>query len=737
MNKRRLSLLVLLALTLSTLAAIPFVHSYTPQKIAEYMSSPLPTAPKAVLIGADFPVTVKDLSSDLAGGAASAWSGEIASIYGVFTIPLVNGTDTDGTWLLYFNIPEDVNTGLYNLTLTQGTMTIHQSNCVWVLDEYSDTLTFSHITDIHEPIGELLYPQFIMQSNFMNPDLVFATGDIVQTESNARAWAYLQYADLHYEVPFYALPGNHDYSGYGGKGYAMYGGKLNYTLVLGDFVIIAADSGENGYFNQDQVTWIEEQLQKYPDKVKILGFHHALLSAEYEEDLGSTTGGYIDVDWDNIDALADTMYFTWLGDDELPLEVTREVFRLIHEYDVRIILDGHVHRDMIYVVNDQHYFVTTSTCGGGLPETQRFGSRLINVESDGTVNLDSYATADIDNPPNNVPTGFVYYWYGSANDFSETAVSASVEYMLDMSLTEGRLIFKVSDEVPLESYTFEGTQPTRYETMVTDDGYVFDAYYAVEPQTMFSSTLRSDADSTAPEVQTELTTPQSSDSNAIFTVTATDSGWGVQTMTVRYSIDDGATWTTIDNGIGPTLTGEIFDCTIPEPTVTISLPNLDTTATILIEAEVSDYAGNSMSYASEALGVIEATEYQLSIESDPSPVTITVDGTEHSTTYTATLAEGEYTVTAPESVTIDGDEYLFEDWSTGATSTEITVSLSEDTSITVSYTLQETTGPDTTPDTEPDDTEDGGGGIPFPASYMLVGIAAASILISLKKQRSF
>ncbi len=735
MNKRRISLLVLLALTVSTLAAIPFAQSYTPQKIAEYMSSPLPTAPEPVLVGGDFPVMVKDLSSDLAGGEASAWSGEITSIYGSFTVPLVSGTDIDGTWLLYFHVPDDVHSGLYNLTLTQDTMTVHQSNCVWVLDAYPDSITFSHITDIHEPIGELLYPQFIMQSNFMNPDFVFATGDIVQTESNARAWAYTQYADLHYEVPVYMLPGNHDYSGYGGKGYAMYGGKLNYTLVLGDFVIIASDSGENGYFNPDQVIWIEEQLQKYPDKVKILGFHHALLSAEYEEDLGSTTGGYIDVDWDNIDALADTMYFTWLDAEGAPLDVTREVFRLINEYDVRIILDGHVHRDMIYVVNDQHYFVTTSTCGGGLPETQRFGSRLINVESDGTVNLDSYAIADIDNPPNNIPTGFVYYWYGSANDFSETAVSASVEYMLDMSLTEGRLIFKVSDEVPIESYTFEGTQPTRYETTVTDDGYVFDAYYTVEPQTMFSSTLRSDADSTPPEVQTELTTPQSG-TNAIFTVSATDSGWGVQTMTVRYSLDEGATWATIDNGIGPTLTGEVFDCTIPKPTVTITLPNLEETATILIEAETTDYAGNSMSYASETLGVFEATEYQLSIVSDPSPLTITVDGTEHSTTYTATLAEGEYTVTAPESVTIDGDEYLLEEWSTGATSTTITVSLSDDTSISVSYELQETTEPDTT-DTETDDTEDSGGGIPFPASYMLLGIAAASMIISLRKQRSF
>ncbi|MCW4014383.1 MAG: metallophosphoesterase [Candidatus Bathyarchaeota archaeon] len=737
MNKKRLSLIVLLAFAVSTLVAIPFAQSYTPQKIAEYMSSPLPTAPEPVLIGGDFPVMVKDLSTDLAGGVASAWSGEISSIYGVYTIPLVNGTFDGEKWLLYFNVPDNVHAGLYNLTLAQGSMTVHQSNSIWVLENYPDTITFSQITDIHEPIGELLYPQFIMQSNFMNPDFVLATGDIVQTESNARAWAYTQYANIQYEVPIYMLPGNHDYSGYGGKGYAMYGGKLNYTLVLGDFVVIAADSGENGYFNPEQVIWIEQQLQKYPDKVKILGFHHAILSSEFEEDMGSTTGGYIEVDWDDIDSLAETMYFTWLGEDGLPLDVTKEVFRLVHEYDVRIILNGHVHRDMIYVVDNQHYFVTTCTTGGGLPETQRYGSRLITVEGDGTVTLDPYAVADIDNPPNNLPTGYVSYTYSSANDFTGTAVSAKVQNDLEIPIIDGRLIFKVSDSKPLGDYVFVGEQPTRVETTTTSEGYVFEAYFDVPAQTGFEVTLKAEDDTTEPSLGVELAAPYQMENPTTVTLSVSDYGWGLKTIDVSYSLNDGSTWIPVEASIEPILVGDLFKDNFGGYDVTFEVPALFEGESILVKAEATDYAGNEASFQSTDLTLGTPTEYTLSVDSTPITVDINVDGISMAAPHMATLEEGEYTVSAPETITVDGDTYELMEWSTGETGTEITITLSEDTSITVTYEMQETTEPDTEPDTEPETEPDTGGGIPFPAAYMLIGVAAATLLISLRKPRGF
>ncbi len=724
MNKKRLTLIVVLAFAVSTLGAIPFAESYTGQKIAEYMSSPLPTAPEAVLIGGDFPVIVKDLSSDLAGGSSSAWSAEITSIYGTFSIPLVNGTDDDGTWLLYFNIPDEVHTGIYNLTLTQGSMTLLQCNSVWVLKEYPETLIFSHITDIHEPIGELIFPQYIMQANFMNPDFVIATGDIVQTESNARAWAYLQYADMRFEVPFFALPGNHDYSGYAGKVYAQYGGKLNYTLVMGDFVIIATDSSNIGYLNDNQIIWLESELSKYPDKVKIIGFHHPLISSEYEDDLGATTGGSLEADWQNINDLTDLMYMTWLDADGTPRQAAQELMRIVQDYDVRIVLTGHVHRDLIYMVNDQHYFITTSTTGGGLPPGSRFGSRTITVVGDGIVHLDPYTVANLDNPPNNIPTGYVTYTYSSANDFTGTAVSAKVQNDLDMTIDDGRLIFKVSDSKPIEDYVFIGEQPVRVETTTTSEGYVFDAYFDVPAQYGFEVTLKAEDDSTDPSLGVELAAPYQMENPTTVTLFASDYGWGLKTIDVSYSTDDGFTWTQVESEIEPILTGTLYKDTFPEVDITFEVPALFEEESILVKADATDYAGNSASYMSTDLSVVAPKTYVLSVDSEPIHVDITVDSVSFSTPFEEELEEGTYTISVPETVN-NGDEYEFLEWSTGSTSTEITVDLTEDQGLSVTYEKVEVTEPE--PET--------GGGIPLPGYYMLIGVAASILVLSLRKSR--
>ncbi len=734
-RRNRLTILVLIAITVTgLLGTIPFTESYTGQKIAEYMSSPLPTAPEPVLQGDDFPVTVKDLSDSLAGGAASDWNGEISSMYGVYDLTLVNGTFDGEKWLLYFNVAGDVHVGLYNLTLTQGTgaaaLSVHQSRCVWVLKEWPESITFTHVTDIHEPIGELVFPAFILQSNFINPDFVIATGDIVQTETNARAWAYLQYAMLHFENPTYLLPGNHDYSGYGGKIYAQYGGKLNYTLVLGDFVIIATDTDGIGYLDQDQLTWLENQLEKYQDKVKIIGFHHGLLSSEYgigEGAENSMMGGQITASWEEIDELADTMYFTWKDAEENPLPEAQELMRLIQEYDVRVIVAGHVHRDVIYVVNNQHYFITTSTTGGGLPPTERYGSRLITLDNEGTVHLDPYAEASLEIPPNNLPTGLVSYTYSSANDFSGTAVSVSLENNLEMDINEGRLIFKVSKSKPLEDYVFVGEQPVRIETTTTSEGYVFDAYFDVEAQSGFMVTLKAADDNLDPEIWVELAEPYQSETSTLVTLSASDYGWGLKEMDVSYSVDDGATWTTVESTIEPILTGTLYKDTFPQVDIQFEVPALSERDTIIVKAEATDYAGNTADYQSPDLAASGPVVYTLSVDSEPISVEIDVDAVSVSTPYEEELAEGEHTISAPETVTVEGVDYDFQEWSTGSTSSEITITLSEDASITATYLEIETEEPEPEPDT--------GGGIPFPGSFVLIGVATAILVFRVRKPR--
>ncbi len=730
-SRDKIVVTILLALTLTGLFTVtPLARCYTGQKIAETMSSPLPSAPEPVLQGGYFPVHVKDLSDALAGGDASVWSGEIGSMYGRYTLSLVNGTFDGEKWLLYFSVPGDVHPGLYDLTLTQSdggaSEGIIQSRCVWVLDEWPESLTISHITDIHEPITPLIFSQYIMQTNFIDPDLCVATGDIVQTESNARAWAYLQYTMLNMEFPSYLLPGNHDYSGYGGDVYAMYGGKLNYTLVIGDFVILALDSAENGYVKSNQITWAENQLAKYPDKVKIVCFHHGILSSEYgigQYENTTLNGGYITADLENVTELGDTMYFTWKDAEDHPLPVAQRMMSMIQEYDVRVILDGHVHRDVIYVVNDRHYFITTSTTGGGLPPGERYGSRLITLYSNGTIKLDPYAEARLDDPPNNLPTGYLRYVYGSANDFTETAVSVTLENMLDTRIDEGRLIFKVSDSKPATEYTFVGAQPVRVETTTSAAGYVFDAYFDVEPKSVLEVTLKAEDDADAPIVDTEFIVGDEAEPTVSLTVS--DGGWGLKEAEASYSTNGGLTWTNINTSIEPVLGGDVYDITFPEKTFTFTVP-LAQGETVLVKAEATDYAGNTASYMSPEFS---PQSYTLSVESTPIEISFTIDGEDAETPYYKTLMAGEYTLTAPETVNVGGVEYSFSWWADGETEPSRTLELGADTELSVIYQKVEA-------QEEPSEPEEtGGGGIPVPGTFLLVGILVAAVALSHLRSR--
>ncbi len=720
---------VLIALTLAGLfSAIPYAQAYTGQKIAETMSSPLPSAPEPVLQGGDFPVHVKDLSDSLADGEASAWSGEIGSMYGLYALSLVNGTFDGEKWVLYFNVPGDAHPGLYDLILTQSgggeSEEILQSRCVWVLDEWPESLVISHLTDIHEPITPIVFSQYIMQTNLIDPDLCIASGDNVQTESNARAWAYLQYNMLHMEFPSYLLPGNHDYSGYGGAIYALYGGKLNYTLVLGDYMFVALDSRGLGTVTAKQLRWAENQLSKYPDKVKIMSFHHPLLSSEYEDDLGAVTGGSITGDWQNIEELEEVMYPSWKDPtDGHPLEVAQTLLRIIQEQDVRLILAGHVHRDIIYILNDRHYFVTTSTTGGGLPPGQRFGTRLITVYENGTLRFDPYTEARFEDPPNNMPTGYIEYVYGSANDFSETAVSVTLENMLNMSIKEGRLIFKVSGSRPATEYSFVGAQPVRVETATSDAGHVFDAYFDVDPMSVLEVTLKAEDDAEAPEAEARLVSLD--DDEATLNLTVSDSGWGLKMADASYSTDGGQTWTGVDTGIEPVLGGEIYDATFPEKTYTFTVP-LAQGETVLVKVEVTDYAGNTASYVSPDL---PPRSYTLSVESTPIEVSFTVDGEDAETPYTGTFTAGEYTLSMPEAVTVGDAEYSFQWWADGEMESTRTVELVEDTDVSVIYHVVEAEEP-----SEPEEPETGGG-IPVPIGYIMAGILLATATLSLKRPR--
>ncbi len=717
MQDRRFFALVLSVLTLViTGTSILFTQAAPISKVTDIVSFPLPSVPEPVLIGEALRVEVK------AGSEASEWSAGISSRFGSSQLELINSSYMKNRWILYFQTPDDLPPELYDLSISfeevGETTEYTQSRCVWLLAEWPDSILISHVSDLHMQFGKDYFAQYIHEVNLFDPDLIIATGDIVQTETVASSWEYLHSEMKWLEVPSFLVPGNHDYAGGGGTIYQQYGGLMNYSVVLGDFLFVGLDSHKEGQAMFDQIQWVESEIQKYPDKVKIMAWHYPLLSSEYEDDEGTVKGNYITGDWETIEDLSHLLHpIAWMTEGQ-PNLGAREMLRIIQEYDVRLILNGHVHRDMIYILNDRHYFVTVATVGGGLVPNMRHGSRLIPLDSEGNVGLDWYARDRIFDPPNNIPIEGLKYWYSSANDWTESAVTATIVNGLEMPLSDAKLEFHVSGEIPVGEYQFSA-EPNSYEVYTTSDGHIFMAYYDVSAGGQLDVTLSSLEDSEPPEISLDLSDFQLGKTIDV-TITVTDSGWGVDEIEAFYTNDAKEMWTPIELPFSPTINGDVYDVTYPEALRSFTIPAEDVAPGLIVKVEAQDHAGNPVTYQTADLAT--PPTHSFSVVTEPSGISITVDGDGMTAPYTDELEEGTHTVSVPLKAEVSGKDYTFVEWEDGDSSSTRTVSLEGDTSLKAIY------------EEEPEE-QAGQGGIPMPTSYVALGLILGACMVYLLNKR--
>ena len=732
---RRYVTVTLLAAALITVFSQSLMGLAVPKasEMTDVVCFPLPSLPEPLLLGEDLRVEVK---ADI---VTSGWEAMISSRFGSATLEYLNSSYVKDRWMVYFRTPSDLTPELYDLTVSyhEGGEDVEYTHpkCVWLQEEWPEELTISHITDIHLQHGRDHFAKYIHQVNMFDPDLIIVTGDIVQTETVAAGWDYLRHEMDWIDVPFYLLPGNHDHSGGGSLIYQRYGGPLNYSIVMGDFLFVALDSQLEGEEWTNQFQWVESVLQRHPGKVKILGWHHPLLGSEYEEDEGLVKGDQLNGSWEAMEAFSDILYPSWVI-DEKPSNVAVEMLRVIQQYDVSLILTGHVHRDMIYVLNDRHYFVTTGPVGGGLTPGQYHDSRTIVLDSEGNVELDSYALAGLFDPPNSIPVDGLSYWYSSANDWSESAVTVSIENDLKMDLTHAKLEFHVSSEYTVEDYQFS-TEPIEYETYTTDDGHIFVAYFDVPTGTHMDVTLSAVGDDLPPEVLVEV--PDYVEGQPVKgTVTVSDAGWGVDTYSVSYVNDAMATWGSFDFSFRPTINGDVYDITWPEFSYSFTVPVEQALPGLMVKVEAVDHAGNTVTSTTEDL--TQLPMYTLSVETHPAGIEISVDGDEEVTPYSEELEVGSYIVSVPEDVSFSGKNYTFAGWQGGGADLTRTVYLDEDTSLTANYDEvvpeepEEPDEPVEEPD-EPDEEPEAPAGIPLPTSYVVIGLLLSVCLIYLLNRR--
>jgi len=688
---------------LGLVASVATLQGYTATVVTDPIMSPLPSRPEPVVAGGSLAVKVK------AGPGAADWSASLLEDLESIQLTLIDSNYAGSKgWTVTFQVPGSLPEGLYGLRLGYSddgeAVEAAQSRCVWAMEEWPESLSLIQISDVHEPVGKNLFPVFVYEANLLNPDMVIATGDIVDVETIAAAWNYLQGTMLRLERPSYLLPGNHDYSGASGNYYRRYGGPTNYTVAIGDFLLVALTTTGGGYLGMDQLAWAEKVLRENPGKVKILAYHHPLLSSEYEDDLGTLTGGEITGSYTDMEALRSAMYFSWTA----RMSEATELLRIIETQDVRLILSGHVHRDMIYILNGKHWFVTTTTIGGGLSPENYHGYRYITLDSQGNVELDEYATTHLFDPPNSIPSGMITYVYKNANDGSKAAVTAHIENELNMTLNDARLEFTVSRAHPADAYSFS-PEPDSYAVATTPGGHVFTAFFDVPPESALDVTISAGPDTEKPTIA--FTVPDSYVEGEQFSavISVSDSGWGVKSVEAWYGGDE---WTRLELPQGPVIDGDHWEYTFPSEHLNVTLPGLS--GEVAIRVEAVDYAGN-VAEAETTVAAAQAQQtYTLTVNTQPSGISVTVNGNPKATPYTEVLTAGTYVVEAQPSAKVSGKEYRFKQWGTGETSTSRAIVLDGDKSLSLIYELVE----------QPEPSE----GIPVPAAFVVLGLAGALLL---------
>ncbi len=296
-------------------------------------------------------------------------------------------------------VPSTAVPGLYDLVLySGGKILCSEHNAVWVLESYPKKLVLIHITDTHfgviNPTGRsatsYVLASVIIANSMPNLTMVIATGDIADTASVD------QYQEARTILgmltkPLFIAPGNHDHVT-GEKNFVDYVGPLRWVRTLGSYLIVAIDSGYEGYISSEQAQWVYNVLTKSNASFDIVLVHHPLFSYVY----GETPHSFKVSDWKQLLEILESkkpgsrypyIYTSWLENRE----GLAKLVQAIYESRTGLVLAGHIHLDSYAEVTKSDgskvYFVVTTALGGPVRTGDYHGFRILVVNPDGTVEV--------------------------------------------------------------------------------------------------------------------------------------------------------------------------------------------------------------------------------------------------------------------------------------------------------------------------------------------------------------
>ncbi|ABO07687.1 metallophosphoesterase family protein [Pyrobaculum calidifontis] len=284
-------------------------------------------------------------------------------------------------------VPPGTPVGLYDLVINGGE--VYEPKAVWV-GNVTGPLRIIQLTDVHVGVELDMASVYrlihgVLVANSGPYDVIFFTGDLADV--GGQVWHYalfVRYASMATK-PVFAIPGNHDHAGDDPLvNYRRFVGPPVWYRVVGPYLIIGLDSGENGFLTDGQVKLYEEVLKRYPDKVKIVLVHHPpfYLQNGY---VVETYRGPQDVDRLNRDPTGRRSYYIVYTSYLQNRPAYEKFLDLTIRYKVALVMAGHVHSGNSTIVINGTYFVTTRTLGGSIDTSHGF--RTYVVYPDGRVEV--------------------------------------------------------------------------------------------------------------------------------------------------------------------------------------------------------------------------------------------------------------------------------------------------------------------------------------------------------------
>ncbi|AHF80624.1 metallophosphoesterase [Thermococcus paralvinellae] len=436
---------------------------------------------------------------------------------------------------LQVKIPENVVPDDYFLIVKSNKGEVVIPNGVWILKEYPKVLRIAHGSDLHVTSGAKIgyvngekfcrsifkcgegaipLSSYMATDSFftywgMNPavDVIIATGDVVDTAGDSKAYGYLlslMENAIAAGKPTIIVKGNHDDP-------PKYFSKLIappiYYITIGKFIIIALDSdNERSHPTMEQLEWMEKILEQNPDKIPIIIVHHPYWYKTPEGRSGKIEGLSVFDDWETI---APLVSWYWIGGPERKSEdIAKRFLEDVEKYNIKLVLSGHVHADYVQVYIDkkgnEHWFVTSTTTGA--PDKREkdnwYGSRIVEIDENGNVRLPGIEEmfGTIFGPISSFPVPQEFIVFRHTTDFG-----SAIKFVNEYQETTGKIAVVVPEGAKVDDAVTNVKYKVLGERTIGDKHYML--LEVTVPKGVSELVITKGKDTEKPQVSIAYTSP--------------------------------------------------------------------------------------------------------------------------------------------------------------------------------------------------------------------------------------